>query len=179
MTIFNKSVAAAFVVMFTAATATSAGAWAQAQTASTAAATDAAALTGVLQQALDDTVARASQQRLDFDAAQTLSFEALQSTIVAAGLSPLQVQQALAAVRATTRPSNAALAALKARVDATVVACYTQSQIDAARKGKAEIQRGSCAAGLSVAATGGDPAALSPAPSFAGASGGADYRPGS
>ena len=152
---------------------------AQVQPVSVNPATGASALAGQMQVALNDTVSQAGQQKLDFDAAQSLTLEALQATIIASGLAPLDVQQALLTVRATTRPSSSALETLKARVDATVVACYTQAQIEASRKGKAEIQRGSCAAGLSVAATGGTPGSLSAAPSFAGVSGGADYRPGS
>jgi hypothetical protein len=137
-----------------------------------------AVLAGQLQTALNDAVTRSWQQKLDFDAAQSLTLEALQGAIISSGLAPIEVQQALLRVRASTRPSSSALETLKARVDATVVACYTQSQIEASRKGKAEIQRGSCAAGLSVAATGGTPGSLSAAPSFAGVSGGADYRSG-
>lgn len=155
------------------------GALAQVQPASITSETGVPALAAQLQQAVNQSIAISGQQKLDFDAAQSLTLEALQAAIIASGLSPLEVQKALVPVRATTRPSNAALDALKTRVDATVVACYTQAQVEAARKGKGEIQRGSCAAGLSVAATGGDPAALSPAPSFGGVSGGADYRSGS
>jgi hypothetical protein len=151
---------------------------AQVQQASVNAETGAAALGGQLQQTLNQTVESSSQQKLDFDAASSLTLEALQGVIVASGLTPLDVQRALLTVRASTRPSSSALETLKARVDATVVACYTQSQIEASRKGKAEIQRGSCAAGLSVAAIGGTPGSLSAAPSFAGVSGGADYRSG-